>query len=100
MIRSNGHADLITMYASYISTHFDHANNILLASLFYLFFSTAAMSTLHPEANPALAGSDVYKSMRMRNKQIHRALGAVPTIAAFSYRHRIGRYFEEDGVVL
>jgi citrate synthase len=50
------------------------------------------LSTVHPEANPALVGAGVYKSWKMRNKQVHRALGNVPTIAAFSYRHRIGRY--------
>ena len=27
----------------------------------------------------------------MRNKQIHRIIGTIPTIAAFSYRHRTGR---------
>ena len=56
-----------------------------------LISTIAAMSTLQPEANPALAGNDVYKSQKTRNKQIHRLLGAVPTIAAFAYRHRIGR---------
>jgi len=28
-----------------------------------------------------------------RNKQIYRLLGLVPTIAANSYRHRIGRQY-------
>lgn len=27
----------------------------------------------------------------MRNKNIHRILGTMPTVAAYSYRHRIGR---------
>lgn len=51
----------------------------------------AAMSTLHPEANPALAGQQCYNDLRLRNKQIHRILGTIPTLAAFAYRHRIGR---------
>lgn len=50
-----------------------------------------AMSTFHPEANPALAGQNVYNDDRMRNKQIHRILGTIPTISAFAYRQRIGR---------
>lgn len=48
--------------------------------------SVAAMSTFHPEAknidDPAV-----------REKQIWRILGKLPTIAAFAYRHRIGRPF-------
>jgi citrate synthase len=52
----------------------------------------AAMSTFHPEANPALAGSDLYLNDELiRNKQIFRILGKVPTLAANAYRHRIGR---------
>ena len=50
-----------------------------------------AMSTFHPEANPALAGQNVYNDDRVRNKQIHRILGTIPTISAFAYRQRIGR---------
>jgi len=53
--------------------------------------SIAALSTFHPEANPALAGQDVYANIKIRNKQIHRMLGTVTTISAFAYRHRIGR---------
>lgn len=57
-----------------------------------MFISTiSAESTIHPEANPALAGQDVYKNPLMRNKQIHRIIGNAATIAAFSYRHRVGR---------
>lgn len=55
----------------------------------------AAVSTLHPEANPALSGSKIYKDPKMRNKQIHRLLGNVPTLAANAYRHRIGRAFNK-----
>jgi citrate synthase len=53
--------------------------------------TVAAMSTFHPEANPALAGEKVYKNTQLQNKQIHRIMGTMPTIAAFAYRHRVGR---------
>jgi len=53
----------------------------------------AAVSTFHPEANPALQGESVYDSVKVRNKQIHRILGIMPTIAANAYRHRIGRQY-------
>jgi len=46
--------------------------------------SLAAMSTLHPDSK------DVHDS-KSRDKQILRILGKLPTVAAFSYRHRIGR---------
>lgn len=65
-----------------------HPMGILVSSL-------AAVSTLHPEANPALAGGGVYNDRKMRNKQIHRLLGNVPTIAANAYRHRIGREYNK-----
>lgn len=70
----------------------------------------ASMSTFHPEANPALLGSDLYTSpviskdkesdahreeknqkLALMNKQIVRILGKAPTVAAAAYRHRIGR---------
>jgi citrate synthase len=44
----------------------------------------AFMSTMHKEAN------DV-ENEAVRNKQILRILGKLPTIAAIGYRHRIGR---------
>jgi hypothetical protein len=37
----------------------------------------SALSSLHPEANPALAGQDIYKSREVREKQIVRILGKV-----------------------
>lgn len=60
--------------------------------------SISAMGTLHPEANPALAGQDVYNDLNIRNKNIHRILGKVPTIAAFAYRHRTGRPYVDPPV--
>ncbi len=44
----------------------------------------AFMSTMHPEANEV-------EDEAIRNKQILRMLGKLPTIAAIGYRHRIGR---------
>jgi citrate synthase len=65
--------------------HYDaHPMGMLISTL-------ASSSTFHPEANPALAGQTVYKDEKLRNKQIHRLLGTVPTIAAQCYRQRIGR---------
>jgi len=53
----------------------------------------AALGTLHPEQNPALAGQDIYMNTNVRNKQIQRVLGNGPTLAAMAYRNRIGRPF-------
>lgn len=49
-----------------------------------LISSVAAMSTLHPEARNV-------DDPEIRQKQIWRILGKLPTIAAFAYRVRIGR---------
>jgi citrate synthase len=56
---------------------------------------TSAISTLHPEANPALNGDKIYKDKKFTNKQIYRILGNTPTLAAYCYRHRIGRPFNQ-----
>lgn len=48
--------------------------------------SVAAMSTLYPEAK------DI-EDLAVREKQVWRIIGQIPTIAAFAYRHRIGRPF-------
>lgn len=53
----------------------------------------AAMGTFQKDANPALAGQEVYNDPLMRNKQIVRLIGIMPTIAANAYRLRIGRDF-------
>ncbi|CAI5964939.1 unnamed protein product [Closterium sp. NIES-65] len=50
-----------------------------------------ALSSFHADANPALQGQDLYKSKAVRNKQIVRVLGKVPTIAAAAYLHMAGR---------
>jgi citrate synthase len=51
-----------------------------------LISSVAAMSTLYPEAKNVADPA-------VREKQIFRILGMIPTVAAFAYRHRIGRPF-------
>jgi citrate synthase len=51
-----------------------------------LISSVAAMSTLYPMAKNV-------EDPAVREKQIWRILGMMPTIAAFAYRHRIGRPF-------
>jgi len=51
-----------------------------------LISSLAALSTFHPEAKN-------FDDPQIRQKQIWRILGKLPTIAAFAYRVRIGRPF-------
>lgn len=54
----------------------------------------AGMSTFHPEANPSLTYTEIYtKDEKVRNQQIYRILGKAATVAACSYRHRIGREY-------
>jgi len=76
------HEDVLTMMNSF---RYDaHPMGMLCSTI-------SALSTLFPEQNPSLVGESVYKNMAVRNKQIYRLLGSVPTIAANAYRHRIGR---------
>ncbi|KAJ1691031.1 hypothetical protein LUZ63_015186 [Rhynchospora breviuscula] len=51
----------------------------------------SALSVFHPDANPALRGQDLYKAKQVRDKQIVRVLGKVPTIAAAAYLRLAGR---------
>ncbi|MBW7882118.1 MAG: citrate synthase [Caldilineaceae bacterium] len=51
-----------------------------------LISALAFMSTLHKEASRV-------EDAAVRLKQIYRILGKLPTVAAFCYRHRIGRPF-------
>jgi len=53
--------------------------------------TVCALGTLQPSANPALAGQGVYNDKKLRNKQLHRLIGSMPTMAAFAYRHRMGK---------
>lgn len=50
-----------------------------------------ALSTCHPEQNPALAGQEVYKSKEIQDKQIVRLIGKIPAIAALAYHRASGR---------
>ncbi|PDW02231.1 citrate synthase [Candidatus Viridilinea mediisalina] len=50
--------------------------------------AVAAMSTLYPEAKQI-------HDPAVREKQIWRIIGQIPTIAAFAYRQRIGRPFNQ-----
>jgi citrate synthase len=51
-----------------------------------LISAVSAMSTLYPESKKV-------HDAKVREKQIWRIIGKLPTIAAFAYRHRIGRPF-------
>ncbi len=54
-----------------------HPMNVLISAV-------SAMSTLYPDARKV-------DDPQVREKQIWRILGMLPTVAAFAYRHRIGR---------
>jgi citrate synthase len=45
--------------------------------------TVAALSTFYPE-------SKLIKDAELRRKQVHRLIGKMPTLAAFTYRHSIG----------
>lgn len=64
--------------------HDAHPMGVLLTGL-------AALSTCHPEQNPALAGQHVYKSKDVVDKQIVRIVGKIPTLAAYAYHRASGR---------
>ncbi|BBN15682.1 citrate synthase [Marchantia polymorpha subsp. ruderalis] len=49
------------------------------------------LSSFHNDANPALRGQDLYSSKAVRDKQIVRILGKVPTLAASAYLRMAGR---------
>jgi len=50
-----------------------------------------ALSTCHPEQNPALAGEGVYGDVAVQDKQIARLVGKMPAIAALAYHRASGR---------
>lgn len=50
-----------------------------------------ALSTCHPEQNPALAGQSVYSDAAVQDKQIARLIGKMPAIAALAYHRASGR---------
>jgi len=57
---------------------------VLVSSLF-------ALSTVNPETNPALQGEFIFNNIKMRNKQIYKILGSLPTMVARIYRHQQGQ---------
>eukprot|EP00887_Chlorella_sp_A99_P004780 scaffold4.g4780.t1 len=50
-----------------------------------------ALSTCHPEQNPAYVGQHIYKSKEVQDKQIVRLIGKIPTLAALAYHRASGR---------
>jgi citrate synthase len=64
--------------------HDSHPMGVILTGL-------AALSTCHPEQNPALAGQHVYKSKEVQDKQVVRLIGKIPTLAAYAYHRASGR---------
>jgi len=64
--------------------HDAHPMGIILAGL-------NALSTFHPEQNPALQGGDIYKTHSVQDKQIVRIIGKMTTLAAHAYHRNTGR---------
>ncbi|OMJ75755.1 hypothetical protein SteCoe_25019 [Stentor coeruleus] len=81
------HTDISRMMKNF---HYDaHPMGVLVSTM-------SAMSTFQPEQNPALLpGMDPYKDTLLMNKQIYRIMGRIITVAAYAYRNRIGRPFNE-----
>ena len=81
------HMDISRMMENF---HYDaHPMGVLVSTM-------SAMSTFQPEQNPALlTGIDPYKDSLLMNKQIYRIMGRIITVAAYAYRNRIGRPFNE-----
>lgn len=79
------HSDLCKIMQSF---HYDaHPMGIVVSTM-------SAMSTFQPAQNPTLlVGIDPYSDPKVMNQQIHRILGRMTTVAAYAYRHRIGRSF-------
>mmetsp|Transcript_5445 Transcript_5445/g.11587 ORF Transcript_5445/g.11587 Transcript_5445/m.11587 type:complete len:482 (-) Transcript_5445:21-1466(-) len=50
-----------------------------------------SLGSFFPEANPAFAGSGVYKSSVVQDQQIVRILGMAPAVAAAAYHLRTGK---------
>ena len=80
------HTDLGAMMKSF--RYNAHPMGILISTV-------AALSTFHPEDNPALVGSSIFKDKEKMNKMIYRIIGTMPTMAANAYRHRIGRSYNK-----
>ena len=64
--------------------HDAHPMGVILAGL-------NALSTFHPEQNPALQGGAIYASHANQDKQIVRIIGKMTTLAAHAYHRNTGR---------
>ena len=64
--------------------HDAHPMGVILAGL-------NALSTFHPEQNPALQGGGIYRSHDVQDKQIVRIIGKMTTLAAHAYHRNTGR---------
>mmetsp|Transcript_12993 Transcript_12993/g.41033 ORF Transcript_12993/g.41033 Transcript_12993/m.41033 type:complete len:347 (+) Transcript_12993:582-1622(+) len=51
----------------------------------------SALGTLHPEANPAMSGSGVYKSQEICDKQCVRLIAKMANLGAYAYHRKTGR---------
>jgi len=99
----------LSQWESKVMTHtYLHENLIHLMQTFrydahpmgMLISTIAALSTFYPEANAALSGQHIFKDPQIRNKQVFRIIGKLPTIAACAYRHRIGRPYNQPATQL
>mmetsp|Transcript_34874 Transcript_34874/g.85401 ORF Transcript_34874/g.85401 Transcript_34874/m.85401 type:complete len:588 (+) Transcript_34874:255-2018(+) len=64
--------------------HDAHPMGVILAGL-------NALSTFHPEQNPALEGGAIYATHAVQDKQIVRIIGKMTTLAAHAYHRNTGR---------
>ena len=64
--------------------HDAHPMGVVLAGL-------NALSTFHPEQNPAVRGGNVYAEHGTQDKQIVRIIGKMTTLAAHAYHRNTGR---------
>ncbi|GBG69652.1 hypothetical protein CBR_g4482 [Chara braunii] len=64
--------------------HDAHPMGVLITGL-------AALSAMHPDANPAFQGQGVYKSKAVREKNMVRIIAKAPTLAAAAYHRSTGR---------
>jgi len=60
------HEDILNLMKNF---RYDaHPMGIMISTL-------SALSTLRPQSNPALAGEDIYKDLKIRNREIYRLIG-------------------------
>eukprot|EP00210_Caulerpa_lentillifera_P002172 g2086.t1 len=59
-----------------------------------------ALSTFHPEQNPAFVGQSIYNARSIQDKQIVRILGKIPALASLAYHRASGRRAAEPNQAL